>query len=74
MGGEFVSHVVNASLFSDEALTAALDSIQDGFNEAEENSEAMANLREAGHVLAAIAFDRGLIGEWLWKLSKEGGE
>lgn len=70
---EFVPHVVNASLFSDEALAAALVSIQDGYNEAPHDEERSANLRDAGHVLAALAFDRGLIGDWIWKASKYDG-
>lgn len=62
---------IDASLLSDDALTGALSSIAASYMEADDNSDEQANLRDAGRVLSVIAFDRGLIDEWLCRIAKE---
>lgn len=70
MTEERMSIPVDATLFPDDALTKLLNDIDTDFKEAAEDSDEFRNLRDAGRVLATIAFDRGLIGEWLWQIEK----
>lgn len=63
MPDEYTPILVDANVFLDDDIAVLLRSLSDSYVLTE--GEEAERYRHAGHVLAQVAFDRGLIGIWL---------
>lgn len=63
MSDEYTPITVDANLLSDDDIAAFLRSMTEAYLITDDDD--CERYRQAGHVLAQVAFDRGLIGIWL---------